>query len=750
MKRINLRTILFCIFLLYSFAARTQNNTIDSLKKVLQTQQEDTIKIKNLFSLGRLYFIDNRYDEGLRVVIQARALSEKVKFDQGKALYLGSMVIFHRYNKMYEVFRHLLNPYYSKWNIEADYFIQIKQSNSEPDFQLVKSQLFKALNSFHPANDKEALANIHAALFYRFLDEKKLDSALLQGKIAEGYYDDLNKREEAFQIMLDKIAAYAGIDNKEALQNEEFHAIDYITNTTDKRTRAHLYEQMGFNYDLIRRRSSLIQCFLKAKELWEELDDKKGQINAWHQLGVYQVEGAEKGFNYFLKELSIRKEIKDSFEINETYSILTYACIGLGRLEDAENYVLLAKNSIEHNANPFVQARLLDAEGQLLQAKKMYPEAISKFKLAAELFSKTGFVVHLSYQYYHLAKCYQAMGNLAESFRNANHAFDIATQENWTDIKIGASLLLSELYAQSHNIPKAYEYLKLHKTIKDEWDSKDEISRAADFETQSILNQHQRKIDLLEKNNILAEVRSSRESLHKNLAFAGIGVIFLAGAYGFYRFRKRKKLQSQQALMNERLRISRELHDEVGATLSGIAMYSHLTKEQIKNAQINEVEKSLNIMQQSSGEMVNKLNDIVWLINPDQDSLQKLIQRLEEYATDMAIIKNIQVKVTVPAHLHEHILPVESRRNIYLFCKEAINNAVKYSEGSLLELNIKEVGDKLEFSVSDNGKGFDAVMVRRGNGLENMQKRADEIGAKLLLQSKKDEGSLLSMQLKIT
>jgi signal transduction histidine kinase len=86
----------------------------------------------------------------------------------------------------------------------------------------------------------------------------------------------------------------------------------------------------------------------------------------------------------------------------------------------------------------------------------------------------------------------------------------------------------------------------------------------------------------------------------------------------------------------------------------------------------------------------------------------------------------------------------------FVFCKEAINNAVKYSEGTLLELNIMEVGNKLEFSVSDNGKGFDAVMVRRGNGLENMQKRADEIGATLLLQSKKDEGSLLSMQLKIT
>jgi glucose-6-phosphate-specific signal transduction histidine kinase len=59
---------------------------------------------------------------------------------------------------------------------------------------------------------------------------------------------------------------------------------------------------------------------------------------------------------------------------------------------------------------------------------------------------------------------------------------------------------------------------------------------------------------------------------------------------------------------------------------------------------------------------------------------------------------------------------MESRRNVYLFCKEAINNAVKYSNGTLLELSIREVDHKLEFSVSDNGKGFDAVMVRRGNG----------------------------------
>jgi len=148
--------------------------------------------------------------------------------------------------------------------------------------------------------------------------------------------------------------------------------------------------------------------------------------------------------------------------------------------------------------------------------------------------------------------------------------------------------------------------------------------------------------------------------------------------------------------------------------------------------------------------MVNKLSDIVWLVNPEQDSLRKLIQRLEEYARDMAAIKNMQVKINLPEHLHEHSLPMESRRNIYLFGKEAINNAVKYSNGTLIELNIKATNGVLEFLITDNGKGFNVEDVKRGNGLNNMQKRADEIHAKLTVQSKQDEGSLVSMQIKIT
>jgi signal transduction histidine kinase len=151
-------------------------------------------------------------------------------------------------------------------------------------------------------------------------------------------------------------------------------------------------------------------------------------------------------------------------------------------------------------------------------------------------------------------------------------------------------------------------------------------------------------------------------------------------------------------------------------------------------------------MQQSAGNMVNRLNDIVWLLNPKHDSIQELIQRLEEYANEMAHAKNMLVTVNAPAGLDEYSLPVESRRNIYLFCKEAINNAVKYSEGTLLELIFNDKNGILEFCVSDNGKGFDPDTVRRGNGLGNMRKRAEEAGATFHIQSALQSGTSVSFQ----
>jgi two-component system, NarL family, sensor histidine kinase UhpB len=218
----------------------------------------------------------------------------------------------------------------------------------------------------------------------------------------------------------------------------------------------------------------------------------------------------------------------------------------------------------------------------------------------------------------------------------------------------------------------------------------------------------------------------------------------------FNRYKLLKQLQNQQQLLDERQRISRELHDEVGATLSGIAMYSHLVKEQLKSNNKTGIENSLQVMQQSSSQMVEKLNDIVWLINPEKDSLRQLINKLEDYAIKMAVVKNIKVNIAVSDMIPDNVLPAETRRSIYLLCKEAINNAVKYSNATMLDFIVTENAKLLQITIADNGVGFDAFQQNTGNGLANMKARAAAVNGLLQVDSAKDTGTTIKLSIKIT
>jgi signal transduction histidine kinase len=206
----------------------------------------------------------------------------------------------------------------------------------------------------------------------------------------------------------------------------------------------------------------------------------------------------------------------------------------------------------------------------------------------------------------------------------------------------------------------------------------------------------------------------------------------------------------EQAMLNERLRISRELHDDIGSTLSGIILYSHMAENQVDEEHLDEAENSLNIIQQSANDMVSRLNDLVWAVNPLHSSVNDLVQKLQEYAIEMATIKDIKVRVGVPESLANIVLPVESLHNIYLFCKESINNAVKYSKATLLELSVRNFDGIIEFKIMDNGEGFDMATAKKGNGLINMQKRAEDAGAILSVNTAPGQGTVITLRRKIT
>jgi len=216
---------------------------------------------------------------------------------------------------------------------------------------------------------------------------------------------------------------------------------------------------------------------------------------------------------------------------------------------------------------------------------------------------------------------------------------------------------------------------------------------------------------------------------------------------------KEKEMQQMQISMKareeERNRIARELHDDLGATLSGIGMYTHLIKSKVNKEPPSVIESMVNTIEQSASEMVSKLSDIVWVVNPRQDSIGKLIQRVEEFALDMAKARSMELKLYTEIADKNLKLDMRARKNIYLICKEAINNSVKYSQASKLDFSAVSIDHLVEVSIMDNGIGYDMANIKRGNGLNNIEIRAKEIGAEFYVGAEPGKGSRVELRYKI-
>ena len=224
--------------------------------------------------------------------------------------------------------------------------------------------------------------------------------------------------------------------------------------------------------------------------------------------------------------------------------------------------------------------------------------------------------------------------------------------------------------------------------------------------------------------------------------FISLVALFIAATvYAFYRYRLQRAIELERL----RTRIATDLHDDIGATLSSISMYSDAVKKQVKE-KLPHLEPILNKMGENSREMVTNMSDIVWAINPGNDDGEKLVQRMEKYARDLCAVKNVKLHFEGDEKLNESKLPLEHRKNIYLIFKEALNNSLKYAETENISVSIYKNGNNLFLSIKDDGKGFNYDTIKQGNGLKNMKARANEIEAVVEISSEPGRGTRVDMK----
>lgn len=218
-----------------------------------------------------------------------------------------------------------------------------------------------------------------------------------------------------------------------------------------------------------------------------------------------------------------------------------------------------------------------------------------------------------------------------------------------------------------------------------------------------------------------------------------------AGVYGFDRYRVNRLLEVERT----RTAIASDLHDDIGTTLTSIALFSDLAKAEVATNAPQAIER-LDRIASSSRELLGQMSDIVWSVKPDNDSLQSAILRMADVAGVLCAAKGIEYTIHVPDRIDEAHLTMQQRRNILLVFKEMVNNVLKHSRATRVIIDLTLTGPptaatELRCSVRDNGVGFDPGAVGKGNGLRNMQTRAAAIGGVFAIHSSPGEGAFLEL-----
>lgn len=200
--------------------------------------------------------------------------------------------------------------------------------------------------------------------------------------------------------------------------------------------------------------------------------------------------------------------------------------------------------------------------------------------------------------------------------------------------------------------------------------------------------------------------------------------------------KKIRAFEEQERLDRERQRISREMHDDIGAGLTQIIMMSESAKHN-KSATGN---RELEDIADTSRRLVSSMSEIIWSLNPENKTLDQLFAYMREQLHKQLEYSEISYTLDLPEGYGTVQLRNEQRRNILLVTKEMVNNAIKYSEASSLSISASVTGQQVIFTVTDNGRGFDSQELSGGNGLRNIRHRVEELGGQLELRTSPGEG----------
>ncbi len=212
------------------------------------------------------------------------------------------------------------------------------------------------------------------------------------------------------------------------------------------------------------------------------------------------------------------------------------------------------------------------------------------------------------------------------------------------------------------------------------------------------------------------------------------------------KFDKRlREIEKQRVVLEERERISKDIHDDLGSGLSKISILSELAKQ--SKGMDEFTQRQLNKISESSHELIDNLSELIWSHSPANDSLKKLLWYIREHLSPIFDGTNTNLIISIPELPEDKEVPAAWRRNIFLVTKESLHNVLKHAGATQSSLTFSIDHEKLKIVMADNGKGFDVTSrLTAGNGLRNIRKRIMDCGGEVQIESSHGSGTILHIE----
>jgi len=227
-----------------------------------------------------------------------------------------------------------------------------------------------------------------------------------------------------------------------------------------------------------------------------------------------------------------------------------------------------------------------------------------------------------------------------------------------------------------------------------------------------------------------------------------VGFVALFGALMFTRARLNRRIQLEQV----RTRLSRDLHDDIGATLSSINILSSVAQRKAEAGDEAGAAASLTGISERTQRLMRNMSDIVWSVDPDRDTMEELLVRMREFGAAVLEPKDIGYRFESTGDLRSSVPPLV-KSNLYLIFKEAVNNAAKHADATEVTIDLKIDAPGLRMTITDNGKGIapgpNVIANNGGNGLRNMQARAAEMKAELRIGAAQPQGTKIELVVRL-